>query len=354
MIKIGLVGMPKSGKTTIFNAVTHSEAQVADYSTGNMKPNLATVKVADERIDYLSDVFKQEKTIKATIEYLDFAGIEKDDERSAAFSDKLLTSLRSVDSLCFVIRSFDLAGKKTSPISDIESLESELIISDLMICEKRVGTISKQLKRGVKKTEGQIELKLMQKCIACLNEGKLLRTLQLNSQEKKIIKGFQFLSRKPIFVILNVDDASYHSNKKLMTEITAKFPAVEIAGKFEMEILQLDKEEAEMFMEEYNITESALDTLTRISYQTLGLISFFTIGKDEVRAWTLQNGSTAVEAAGKIHTDLAQGFIRAERFSFDDFKQFGSEKILKEKGKFYLEGKEYIVRDGDILAIRHN
>ncbi|MEA2104079.1 MAG: redox-regulated ATPase YchF [Candidatus Cloacimonadota bacterium] len=354
MIKIGLVGMPKSGKTTIFNAVTHSNAEVADYFTGKMKPNLATVKVADERIDYLSDNFKPEKTIHATIEYLDFVGIEKDKEKKEVFSDNFLASLRTVDSLCLVIRGFELSGKKINPLEDIESLESEFIISDLVICEKRIETISKQMKRGVNKIEGKTEIKLIEKCISCLNDGKPIRTLVLNSPEEKILRGFQFLTRKPVFVILNVDDDSYHSNENVMNKIAETYPAVEIAGKFEMEIIQLDDEEAEMFMEEYDITESAMDKLTRLSYKTLGLISFFTIGKDEVRAWTLKNGSTAVEAAGEIHSDLAQGFIRAERFSYNDFKEYGSEKELKEKGKFHLEGKEYKVLDGDILCIRHN
>lgn len=356
MIKIGLVGMPKSGKTTVFNAVTKSTAEVSDYYTGNIKPNIAMVNVADERLDYLNKIFNRPKTVYATIEYLDFVGIKKDEAKKEIFSSQLLGTLRTVDALAIVVRGFNLTGIAPKPEEEIETIKTEFIFSDLTICEKKLESIKKNLKRGVKTSEIETERKLIETCYNCLGNGQMLQTLGLSLNELKLLQGYQFLTLKPIFIILNVDDENLGKNDDLISVIrrNEKKEVVEIAGKFEMELNQLDEEDAKQFMQEFNIKESAIKKLTRISYKTLGLISFFTIGKDEVRAWSLRNGSTALDAAGTIHTDFAKGFIRAERYSFEDFKVYGSEKELKTAGKFFLEGKEYLVKDGDIIYIRHN
>ncbi len=354
MIKIGLVGLPKSGKTTIFNAVTGSEADTSDYYSGVTKPNLAIVEVADERIDYLAGIYNPHKTIFATIEYMDFVGIHHDEIKKEIFSGELLSVIRMVNALGLVIRGFDVPGSPAQPEQDIETLETEFLFSDLAICEKKVETLGKQYTKGGKNPDTEKELNLFQKCYDCLSENKMLKTLEFSSYEEKVLRGFQFLTLKPMFIILNMDEDNFGKNQELKDRLSESYKVVEIAGKFEMELLQLDEAEALEFMEEYNIKESAVNKLTRISYDTLGLISFFTIGSDEVRAWTLRKGETALDAAGEVHTDLAHGFIRAERFTYDDFKESGSEKALKACGKFHLEGKEYIVQDGDIICIRHN
>ena len=354
MIKIGLVGLPKSGKTTIFNAVTGSEAETSDYYSGATKPNLATVEVADERLDYLEGIYNPHKKIYATIEYIDFIGIHHDEVKKEIFSSELLGIIRMVNALGMVIRGFDVPGSPAQPEKDIETLETEFLFSDLAVCEKKVESLNKQYTKGGKNPDIEKELKLFQKCYDRLSENMMLKTLEFTSFEEKILRGFQFLTLKPMFVILNVDEDNFGKNQQLKDRLSDKYKIVEITGKFEMELCQLEEAEALEFMEEYNIKESAVNKLTRISYNTLGLVSFFTIGKDEVRAWTLKKGETALDAAAEVHTDLARGFIRAERFTYDDFKECGSEKALKASGKFHLEGKEYVVQDGDIICIRHN
>jgi len=354
MIKIGLVGLPKSGKTTIFNAVTGSEAETSDYYSGATKPNLATVEVVDERLDYLAEIYNPHKKIFAAIEYIDFIGIHHDEIKREIFSGELLSIIRMVNALGLVIRGFDVPGSPAQPEQDIETLETEFLFSDLAVCEKKVESLNKQYTKGGKNPDIEKELKLFQKCYDRLSEHKMLKTLEFTSQEEKIIRGFQFLTLKPMFVILNVDEDNFGKNQQIKDRISGKYKIVEITGKFEMELYQLAEVEALEFMKEYDIKESAVNKLTRISYNTLGLVSFFTIGKDEVRAWTLKNGETALDAAAEVHTDLARGFIRAERFTYDDFKECGSEKALKASGKFHLEGKEYVVKDGDIICIRHN
>lgn len=354
MIKIGLVGLPKSGKTTIFNAVTGSEAETSDYYSGATKPNLATVEVVDDRIDYLAEIYNPHKKIFATIEYMDFIGIHHDEIKKEIFSGELLSIIRMVNALGLVIRGYDVPGSPSQPEQDIETLETEFLFSDLAICEKKVETLSKQYTKGGKNPDTEKELNLFQKCYDCLSENKMLKELEFTAYEEKILRGFQFLTLKSIFIILNVDEDNFGKNQQLKDKLTSKYKIVEITGKFEMELQQLEEAEALEFMEEYNIKESAVNKLTRISYDTLGLISFFTIGSDEVRAWTLKKGETALDAAAEVHTDLARGFIRAERFTYDDFIECGSEKALKASGKFHLEGKEYVVQDGDIICIRHN
>lgn len=354
MVKIGLLGLPKSGKTTIFNAVTGSEAKIKDYISEKEKPNIATVKVFDERLKYLSEQFGLEKTVYSTIEYFDFMGLSEEDKKGELFSSKYLAEIKTVDALAFVLGNFDLAGQDTDPLHELATICDELIFSDLSICENRMKTIEKQMKRGVTSSELKFELGLIKKCNKQLSAGKPIRKMSFQKEEQKFLNSFQFLSQKPAMVILNDSVDNFSSDKSMIPQLSDEFTSVEIAGKFELELNELEKDEKKMFMEEYGIRESAINKLTKVSYNTLGLITFFTVGDDEVHAWPIPNGSTALQAAAKIHTDLAQGFIRAERFSFTAFKESGSIKSLKNNGKFYLEGKNYIVQDGDVLKIRHN
>ncbi len=358
-MRIGLIGLPKSGKTTIFNALTGMNIEVSAYGQGESEPNQSIINVIDERITKLSDMYNPKKTIYATIEYVDFAGVNKSDQRQELMSGQGMVLLKNTDALALVARQFsepvlDEMYGEADPVAEVETIEAEMIISDLIIAEKRLEKIALSYKRGIKTPALQIEEKAINSVIEHLNAEKPLRTLELPEEEEKSIRGFQFVSQKPLLVILNTDENSYHQNQDIIDQFAEKYPILEFAGKFESELNSLDDEEREIFMEDMGIETSARDTLTKFSYDILGYLSFFTVGTDEVRAWTIEKSSNAVEAAGKIHSDLARGFIRAECFNYDDLISLGSEKALRDKGLFRLEGKNYIVKDGDILNIRFN
>jgi GTP-binding protein YchF len=262
--------------------------------------------------------------------------------------------VKTADALALVVRNFadSTSGDSPDTLVDVDSIESDMIISDLIIAEKRLEKVELSKKRGIKETSLLLEEKALQKVIAHLENSKPIRTLDLASDEEKSIRGFQFITQKPLMVILNSDEDNFGNNDSLIHELEKTYKVIEFAGSFEMELNKLDEEEAAEFMLDMNIKASARDRLTEFSYDLLGYCSFFTVGEDEVRAWTITQGSDAVEAAGKIHTDLARGFIRAECFSYNDLIQCGSEKVVREQGLFRLEGKKYIVQDGDILNIR--
>ena len=353
-MKIGIIGLQNSGKTTIFNALTGQDIEVTSYSSAKTEPNLGIVDVIDERVTRLSEMYEPKKTIYANIEYIDFVGLTGSGNRKDAIPANVLALAKTTDALALVVRNFndtEVIGD-IDPLSDIDSIESELIISDLIIAENRLGKIELSKKRGIKDAALIIEEKALIKIIDQLNSDKSLRDLELSSEEEKAVRGFQFISQKPLLIILNSDEDNFGANEELLNQISEKYKVIEFAGNFEMELSKLPPEEAAEFMEDMNISESARDRLTKFSYEILGYLSFFTVGKDEVRAWTITKGQNAVEAAGKIHSDLARGFIRAECFSYDDLMETGSEKAIKEKGHFRLEGKNYIVKDGDILNIR--
>ncbi len=358
-MRIGLIGLPKSGKTTIFNALTGMDIEVSAYSQGESEPNQSIINVVDGRITKLSEMYNPKKTVYATIEYIDFAGVNKSDQKQELMSGQGMVLLKNTDALALVVRKFsdsvlDEMYGEPDPISDIETIEAEMIISDLIIAEKRLEKIALSYKRGIKTPALQIEEKAINSVIEHLNAEQALRTLNLPDEEEKSIRGFQFISQKPLLIILNTDENNYGQNQEIIEELSQKFPILEFAGKFESELNGLDEDEKEVFMEDMGIEESARDRLTKFSYDILGYLSFFTVGSDEVRAWTIETGSNAVEAAGKIHSDLARGFIRAECFNYEDLITLGSEKALRDKGLFRLEGKNYIVKDGDILNIRFN
>jgi hypothetical protein len=355
-MKIGLIGLRKAGKTTIFNALTQSKAEVTAYASTQLEPNLAVVTVNDTRLDRLTTLYQPKRTVPATIELMDFVGLTEGAMKSGSFSGEFMRLIKTADALALVLRNFtdDLQGE-SDPRSDLEQLEVELILSDLILTENRLERIEAGYKRGQKSAAIQVEEKTLRQIQEHLSQNQPLRTLTLSAEAEKAIRGFQFLTLKPGMIILNSAENNFGKNQPLIETIQKIYPVIEFAGNFEMELSRFeDPAEAQLFMEDMGIKTSARDRLTRGAYDVLGYISFFTVGADEVRAWNLQRGETALDAAGTIHTDLARGFIRAECFTYNDLIECGSEKIVREKGRFRLEGKDYVVQDGDILTIRFN
>jgi GTP-binding protein YchF len=304
-------------------------------------------------------MYAPEKTIFSTVEIVDFTGIEAGSAKNGLFSQSSMGLLKIMNALAVVVRNFpneilDTLIGKPDRISDLKTITSELSLSDLIIAEKRIERIEADYKRGKKTPILEKEEKLLKTIVDLLYQGINIRDVSLSNEEKKIISGFQFLSQKPILIIINSDEKYYGKNTELIGALNKDFPVIEFAGLFEMELARMNESEAKAFMEDMGIKESARARLTTKAFNVLGLISFFTVGKDEVRAWTVKKGDNAITAAGAIHSDLAKGFIRAECFSYQDLISCGSEKGIKEKGRFRLEGKDYIVQDGDILSIRFN
>jgi len=375
-MNIGLIGLPKAGKTTIFNALTGQAAETAEYDTGKIEPNVGVVPVADERVEKLSALYNPRKTIHATIEFIDFVGAHQGAAKGGLFSGEGMALIKTADALALVLRNFSnptiegLFGAP-KPWTDLETLMDELILSDQVVTERRLERIRQDHQRGKKTPQTLAEEKVMERLTQALTEGRHVRSVPLTAEEQKLISGYKFLTAKSLLVLLNSDENRYGKDPGLIKALREKvkgwegaqktelpnsaagtIPVIEFAGKFEMELAQLDPADREAFMADMGIGESARARLTRAAYEALGYISFFTVGEDEVRAWTIRKGETALEAAGTIHSDLARGFIRAECFTVKDILELGSEKAVKDKGLFRLEGKEYIVQDGDILHIR--
>ncbi len=358
-MKIGILGYTNSGKTTIYNALTGSNAEVNPYPSIKSEPNISVVEVFDQRISDLSELYQPKKTVYAKIEYIDFPGLGEDAAKSGAFSASAMSEIKNTDAIAVVVRNFNdeiinESYGKPDPVSKIEEMNSELIITDLIVAENRLEKILLGYKRGIKTPEIQIEEKTLRKITESLSSDIPIRKINLEPEEEKAIRGFRFMSQKSLLVILNSDEESFGNSDEIIDRISENFDVIEFAGKFEMELTGLEEEEKEMFMEDMGIKDSAKNRLTSFSYQMLNLISFFTVGKDEVRAWTINKDENVVNAAGTIHSDLARGFIRAECYSYEDIMKYGSEKELRDRGIFRLEGKDYVVKDGDILNIRFN
>lgn len=357
-MKIALIGKPKSGKSTIFNALSGQDVSTDKYAPTAVEANVCVVQVMDERVTKLSEIYKPKKTIYAHIEFRDYPGIFSNQTQSE--ENTLYNDIKACEGFALVIRNFaddslDSLVGETNPLRDFESFEEEMILNDLILAEKRLERIHLGYKRGVKNASIQLEEKVLESICEHLRENRPLRNLQLHEDEAKSLKGFAFFSGKPLMVLINSDEESYGKQEELLKAFEERgVMAIEIAGRFEEELSKLDEEEAALFMEDMGIKASIRDRLTHQSYQLMGYVSFFTVGDDEVRAWTIVKQDTALTAAGKIHSDLARGFIRAECFNYDQILQYGSEKVLKEKGLFRLEGKNYIVQDGEILSIRFN
>lgn len=359
-MRIGLIGLTKSGKTTIFNALTGMDITTDQYSASKDEPNLAVVQVTDPRIGTLVDMYRPKKTTYATLECMDFGGFRNvDGERKEIFSASELGLIKTADALALVVRNFhdqyiDSIMGEPDPLSDIDTIRAELTLSDLILAETRLERVNHQLHRGAKTPALETERDALTKIAAFLDSGDLRTPPPLTPDEEKSVRGMRFLTLKPVLVVLNSDEDTFGRNAELLARIWSDHKGIEFAGRFEMELDRLDPDEARAFMEDMGIAASARDRLTMAAYDLLGYISFFTVGPDEVRAWTIRRGDTAVDAAGVIHSDLARGFIRAECFTYEDLMAHGSEKALKDGGLVRLEGKTYVVRDGDILSIRFN
>jgi ribosome-binding ATPase len=350
---IGLIGLANSGKTTIFNALTRSEAAVTAYATAKMEPNLAVVDVIDDRVTRLAAMYDPKKTTYATIDLIDFVGMAEGSAREGIISNLAMAAIKNTDALALVVRNFsDDMGASPTPKNDIDQIVTELMLSDMILTETRLERIEKAYKKGLKDAVLEREEKVLRRIHAQLEDSLPVSGLEISAEEEKLLRGFHFLTQKQLMVILNSDEDRFGTDPDLLASIEKSHRTIEFAGSFEMELNRLDDEEARMFMDDLGISESARDRLTRLAYETVGYISFFTVGPDEVRAWNVVRGSSALVAAGSIHTDLARGFIRAECFTCDDLFECETEKAVREKGRFRLEGKTYTVQDGDILSIR--
>ena len=341
-MKVGLIGHRGAGKTTVFNMLTGLQAQVGGYG-GKEEVHLGVIKVPDARVDKLSQVFKPKKTTYAEIRFTDFPASQSDDDLKG--NSNLVTQMREIDAMALVLRDFE---PDADPLRQLNDLLTEMILADLTVVENRRTRLKKEKARPQEEA-------LLERCATTLENEESLRNLEFSADDENLLSGFGFLSRKPVLVLFNQadDKAGQPLSAAYQDELKRRgLDGLALAGKVEMEVAQLDENDREAFLKEIGIQEPARERFIRASYRLLDLISFLTTGEDEVRAWTITQGTIARKAAGKIHTDIERGFIRAEVIAYDDFVVLGSEAKCKEAGKLRLEGKDYIVQDGDIIHFR--
>jgi len=360
-MEISIVGLPLAGKTTVFNALTGSQEQVSAYSTGRCEVRPAVVEVPDPRVDVLSRMYKPRKTTRAKIQFNDISGMSKGQAQSGGFDTQLLAAMGKSDALLEVMRAFQSdevphPDDRVDPAADLGSLRVELILADLGTVERRIERIHAKLKKASNKEKPlqEAELALMQRFAKTLESEVPIGNLDLSEEEERMIRGFCFLTAKPAMVVVNLGEDGDPAMDLSWANHHRQTTALALKGALEMEISQLPPDETELFLESYGIEEPSLNVMVRECYRLLGLMSFFTVGEDEVRAWTVHRGATAVEAAGAIHTDLARGFIRAEVISYDDMIACETLAEVRRQGKVHLQGKDYVVQDGDILNVRFN
>jgi len=353
-MKLGIIGLPQSGKTTIFNALTGTNTPPT-ASAGRIEVHTAVVDVPDARIDTLSAMFKPKKTMYAKVTYADIAGLESGAAKSG-ISGTLLNQLTQMDGFLHVLRCFDdenipHPSGSVDPERDLNAMEGELLLNDMIAVERKLERLKDERKKGgTDKVLNERQTSLFERLFEILSQEIPLRDAEISAEDEKQLSGFGLLTRKPILILLNLGEAQSEP------QIQPAHPCIQVSlqGKLEMEIAQLPPEDASIFMVEYNIEEPSLNRMIRLSYDLLNQQSFFTVGEDEVRAWTVRRGATAVQAAGEIHSDLQKGFIRAEVVSYDDLVGLGGMAEARSKGKLRLEGKEYIIQDGEIMHVRFN
>jgi hypothetical protein len=359
--KCGIVGLPNVGKSTLFNALTKAGIQAENYPFCTIEPNVGVVPVPDPRMEKLAVIVKPERVLPTTMEFVDIAGLVAGASKGEGLGNKFLANIRETDAIAQVVRCFEddnvvhVAGK-VDPVNDIEVINTELMLADLETVEKGILRVAKIAKSGDK--EAKARLAVFEKVRDALAEGKLVRTLGLSEDEQESLYELHLLTIKPTMYIANVAEDGFENNprldivRKLATEENAEVVAV--CAAIESELVELDAEEAKAFLDELGLEEPGLNRVIRAGYKLLGLQTYFTAGVKEVRAWTIPVGATAPQAAGVIHTDFEKGFIRAEVTAYEDFIAYNGEQGAKEAGKLRLEGKEYVVRDGDVMHFRFN
>ena len=360
-MQIGLVGLQYSGKSTLFSILSDSEIQ--EQNIGVDKAIIEVVKVPDQRLDKLTEIFDPKKTVNATIEVYDIPGLRTGDDSKLRITNSFLNEAKNNDALFYVVRQFQEDSvphpmNKINPLNDISFLENEFLFYDLAFLENRIEKIKKEVMK-TKDEKLKKEIPVIEKCLAHVENEKPLRSLSLDENEIKLLSGYQLLTLKKLVIAINFDDNSFDSVDKYIEEAKQfvndeNVKIIPFFAKLELELSKLSDEDREMFMDDYGISESALNKILHASYEALGLQSFFTVGEDENRAWTIKKNYTAQDSAGVIHTDFYNKFIRAEVVGYDDFMQHQSFAKCKEAGVWRLEGKDYIVKDGDILNIRHS
>jgi ribosome-binding ATPase len=359
-MRLGIIGLPNSGKTTIFNALTRSDRPTAPVSSGKLEVFTAVVPVPDQRIDILTKMFNPKKTIFATITYTDIGGLEKS-VGASGISGELRNQLQQVDGFIHVVRDFEddtvpHPDVTIDPARDVNTLDSEFILADLIVIEKRIERMGEESRKGkiANKTAYDLEAVTLERFKQHLDDLQPLRDLDVSEEEQKIVRGYGLMSLKPILIIFNTDERNRQPAELVPDYKHQNTRLVSLQGRIEAEIAQLEGDDQKMFLEEYGISEPGASRVIRESYDLMHIHSFFTVGEDEVRAWTVPVGATAQESAGVIHTDLSRGFIRAEVTPYADLIAAGNMVEIKKLGQMRLEGKEYVVKDGDILNIRAN